>query len=59
MGHSMGCMVINTYLLKNPDIKLCGVIFSAPFFGFSENFEWNWYRKIILKIVADPINVSP
>ena len=35
-GNSMGCMVLNTFLLKNPDLKLAGVIFSAPFFGFSE-----------------------
>lgn len=35
-GNSMGCMVINTFLLKNPDLKLAGVIFSAPFFGYAE-----------------------
>ena len=35
MGHSMGCMVLNTYLQLNPEIasRLAGVIYSAPFFG--------------------------
>ena len=44
MGHSMCCMVINTFLLRNPDLKIAGVIFSAPFFGISESFHWNWGR---------------
>jgi alpha-beta hydrolase superfamily lysophospholipase len=35
MGHSMGCMPIDTYLHLNPEIagRLAGVIYSAPFFG--------------------------
>jgi len=40
----MGCMVINTFLLKNPDLKLAGVIFSAPFFGFSDKINFNWFK---------------
>ncbi len=43
-GNSMGCMVVNTFLLKNPDLKIAGVIFSAPFFGFSENYKLNWFK---------------
>lgn len=43
-GNSMGCMVINTFLLKNPDLKLAGVIFSAPFFAFSEKMNLTWFR---------------
>lgn len=33
-GHSMGGLVTATFLLKNPNLKIAGVIFSAPFFGF-------------------------
>jgi len=35
LGHSMGCLAVNTYLQNNPDyaVKLAGVIYSAPFFG--------------------------
>lgn len=35
LGHSMGCLAINTYLHHNPKMaeKLAGVIYSAPFFG--------------------------
>jgi len=43
-GNSMGCMVLNTFLLKNPELKIQGVVFSAPFFGFSEKYNFTWYR---------------
>ena len=33
-GHSMGGLVTTTFLLRNPNLKISGVILSAPFFGF-------------------------
>ena len=33
-AHSMGCLVTATFLLKNPNLKISGIIYSAPFFGF-------------------------
>lgn len=35
LGHSMGCLAVETYLNLNPELakKLSGVILSAPFFG--------------------------
>jgi alpha-beta hydrolase superfamily lysophospholipase len=46
-------MVINTFLLRNPDLKIAGVIFSAPFFGLSENVGLNWFKKQFL-LFAEP-----
>ncbi len=57
-GNSMGCMVINTFLLKNPDLKLAGVIFSAPFFGFSDKINFNWFKQQLVKLVHPILNVS-
>ena len=35
MGHSMGCLALNSYLALNPAVadNVAGVIYSAPFFG--------------------------
>lgn len=57
-GNSMGCMVLNTFLLKNPDLKIAGVIFSAPFFGFSEKLGVNWFKTLLMKVSAPLIKVS-
>ena len=41
-GHSMGCLVTTTFLLRNPSLKISGVILSAPFFGFHDSMGlWN------------------
>jgi len=57
-GNSFGCMVINTFLLRNPDLKLAGVIFSAPFFGLSENVRLTWFKKQFLLFAAPFMEVS-
>lgn len=33
-AHSMGCLATASFLLKNPGLKVSGVIYSAPFFAF-------------------------
>lgn len=47
----MGCMVINTYLLANPNIELAGVIFQAPFFQFGGDFRMNFAREVALRFL--------
>jgi pimeloyl-ACP methyl ester carboxylesterase len=37
MGHSMGCLITQTFLLKNPNINLAGVIYGAPFFKMAKH----------------------
>ena len=54
----MGCLVVNTFLLRNPDLKLAGVIFSAPFFGFADSLGVTWFRKILLRISNPILKVS-
>ena len=38
MGHSMGCLALNSYLTLNREIasRLAGVIWSAPFWGLPD-----------------------
>ena len=35
IGHSMGCKITQTFLIRNPDVNLAGVIYAAPFFRFA------------------------
>jgi alpha-beta hydrolase superfamily lysophospholipase len=58
-GNSMGCMVINSFLLKNPDLRFQGIIFSAPFFGFSEVFNLDFFRVLLMKLFSPLLQVSP
>ena len=59
LGHSMGGLVTTTFLLKNPNLKIAGVILSAPFFGFDEGQGLsNPIRFASLAAVAHHANVS-
>ena len=53
-GHSMGCMVLNTYLTINPKIadRLAGVIWSAPFWGMPEFVHMGWFQKQMIKVLS-------
>lgn len=44
-GNSMGCMIINTFLLRNPDLPIQGVIFGSPFFEFPKHVHLTPFRK--------------
>jgi alpha-beta hydrolase superfamily lysophospholipase len=46
-GNSMGCMVLTTYLQRNPDLHLAGVIFSAPFFYIPDTMEQRDFKMLI------------
>lgn len=51
-------MIINTFLLKNPELPIQGVIFQSPFFGFSKNFRLNWFKLGIIKLFEPLLYVS-
>ena len=57
-GNSMGCMIINTFLLSNPGLKLQGVIFGSPFFEFNEGMGVTWDRKMLVKVIEPLFEVS-
>ena len=54
MGHSMGCMALNTYLNINPDIvkKISGVIYSAPFFEFGPFVDAPLLKRYAFHVLA-------
>mmetsp|Transcript_16955 Transcript_16955/g.26113 ORF Transcript_16955/g.26113 Transcript_16955/m.26113 type:complete len:212 (-) Transcript_16955:405-1040(-) len=55
-AHSMGCMVTQSFLIKNassPDVKkIAGVIFNAPFFEFTPLAEVNFTKKVMIKLLS-------
>jgi alpha-beta hydrolase superfamily lysophospholipase len=50
-GFSMGCMVINTYLLANPDLKIDGVIFESPFFKMGRSMNMDPVREFLSRLI--------
>ena len=50
-GNSMGCQIINTFLLANPSINLSGIIFGSPFFGMAEYLDINPVKKRLIKLI--------
>ena len=50
-GNSMGCMVLNTFLLQNPHLKISGVIFGSPFFELSEAFGFDAGKKLAVQLL--------
>ena len=47
----MGCMVLNTFLLQNPHLKISGVIFGSPFFELSEAFGFDAGKKLAVQLM--------
>ena len=47
LGHSMGCLILDSYQGMNKAIadKIAGVIYSAPFFGFPDFANITWLKK--------------
>jgi alpha-beta hydrolase superfamily lysophospholipase len=41
LGHSMGGMAVQTFLIANPSIakRFTGIVFSAPFFGMANKLD--------------------
>ena len=57
-GHSMGCLVTATFLLRNPGLKISGVIYAAPFFGFSPIAGVTPFRRAALHTLSQVADVS-
>lgn len=53
-GNSMGCMILKTYLLRNPDLRIAGVIFLVPFFYIPKSIE-DRDTKMALAPFAGPL----
>ena len=56
-GNSMGCLIIATFLLNNPSLKLQGLVFSSPFFEFAEHIGVTWDRKIVARAMAPTLEL--
>ena len=54
MGHSMGCLALNSFLALNPEVadKVAGVIYSAPFFGIPDFVKMDPIKIEVLKLLA-------
>lgn len=54
LGHSMGCLVVNSYLGFNPKIaqQLAGVIFSAPLYGVPDFANMDPVKKAVIKAIG-------
>ena len=58
VGHSLGSLLIQTFLINNPTVPIAGIIHSAPMFGFSKNKGVGMYKRFISYIlgwVADEV----
>ena len=53
-AHSMGAMVLATYLDTNPEIvgKISGVIYSAPFFGLPDSKAVGPAKSLLIKFLS-------
>ena len=58
IGHSMGCMNTQNFLINNPSINVAGTIYTAPFFEFAKEQKVSFDRKIlgrILKLLGEEV----
>ena len=58
LAHSMGGLILNTYLGMNPKIadRLAGVIYSAPLFGVPEYMGFTNFKKKIVQMLAPHVD---
>ena len=55
VGHSMGCLTIQTFLINNPDLPIAGVIHSAPCFGLPKHIDTSFSRRQMLRGLNEEI----
>jgi len=48
----MGCLVINTFLLRNPTMPIQGVIFGSPLFQMAEHLGVTPARMFLARTLA-------
>jgi alpha-beta hydrolase superfamily lysophospholipase len=62
IGHSMGCLINQTFIIQNPNINVAGVIHSAPFFRMPKHLGWGIFWQTKAKIggmLTEMICVNP
>ena len=52
VGHSMGCLNLQTFLINNPNLPLAGVLFTAPFFAFPKHAGMNKLKRFLMRTVS-------
>lgn len=52
-AHSMGCQNMQTFLIRNPQINVAGLIYSAPFFEFSSLNPVDTKKMILSRAIAN------
>lgn len=53
---------MQTFLLRNPDVKVAGLIYGAPFFEFAEHNNINIFRRILamtISAIGEEIILNP
>lgn len=56
-SHSMGGLVLSTFLTNNPNLNVSGVIFSAPLVEFAPNQGIDNSKRVLIKVLAPHIDV--
>ena len=54
-AHSMGCMIVNSFLINNPKLNISGVILSAPLTGAPKNVHIDRFRLYLLSVVSSEL----
>jgi len=52
-GHSMGCMVLTSFLMNNPGLKISGVILNAPLTCAPNNVKIDAFRLAAVQFLAN------
>ena len=52
-AHSKGCMILTSFLMNNPDLKISGVVLIAPLTCPPENIKINTFRLIASQFLAN------
>lgn len=53
----MGGLTITTYLINNPNLRISGVIYSAPFLKFHDRQNINLPKILLLKVLSTHLEV--
>ena len=51
----MGCLIISTFLLNNPELKIQGIVFQSPFFEMAEHIGVTWDKVMLARMLAKPL----
>ncbi|CAI2366427.1 unnamed protein product [Moneuplotes crassus] len=51
-AHSMGCMVLLSFLMNNPGLNISGVILVAPLTSPPKNVKLDYFRRFVAKMIG-------